>query len=103
MIQLLRIVRAGVVAALAVALAGWGIGRARFGATDAEAAVRVEREIRERVDGIAGTLRAIATRIAAEHDAIRGAPRDQAALRRLFDVVAQALPAESAGAAGATV
>ena len=90
-------------AALAIALAGWGIGRARFGATDAEAASRVEREMRQRADGIGETLRVIATRVAAERDAIRAAPRDPASLRRLFDIIERALPADAAGSAGATV
>jgi signal transduction histidine kinase len=102
-IHLLRVVRAGVVAALAVALAGWGVGRVRFGATDAEAAARVERELRGRVDGMSETLRAIASRVAAERQVIDNAPRDPVSLRRLFDVVAQALPVDSGGAVGATV
>ena len=103
MIHILRIVRAGVVTALAVALGGWGLTRARFGASEADAAARVEREVRQRVDDIAETLRAISSRVVAERDTIRDAPRDQASLRRLFDVVAQALPAAAEGAPGITV
>jgi len=101
--HILRVVRAGLVAALAVALAGWGLTRARFGASDADAAARVERDVRRRVDDIAETLRAISTQVAAERETIRNAPRDQAALRRLFDLTAGALPAGAEGAPGITV
>src|SRR4029077_6435786 len=101
--HILRVVRAGAVAALAVALAGWGVTRARFGASDADAAARVERDVRPRGDGIGDQLRAISTRVAAQRDTIRNAPRDQTALRRLFDVAAEALPADGEGAPGVTV
>jgi hypothetical protein len=64
-----RIVRAGVVAALAAGLAGWTFERARLGASDEAALRRVEAELRERFDATAAALGSMATRVAANPDA----------------------------------
>ena len=58
---------------------------------------RVEAELRQRFDASADTLGALAARVAAERDAIRAAPRDPAAARRLFDAVDAALSGGRAG------
>ena len=94
---ILRIVRAGVVAAVVVALIGYGLERARFGPSDQTALSRIEAELRQRFDASAATLGAIAARVAADEDTGRAAPRDQAALKRLFDKVSAAVPEDEAG------
>ena len=50
------IVRAGLIAALAVAAGGWTLERVRFGASDAEAIARVEAETQQRFDASADNL-----------------------------------------------
>jgi len=102
---ILRIVRAGLAAALAVGLTGWGLGRARFGPSDQSALARVEAELRHRFDRSAATLGTTAARVAADHETARIGPRDQADLKRLFDVVAAAMPddKDEAGRTGLTV
>jgi signal transduction histidine kinase len=100
---LLRIARAGLIAALAAAVAGRALERRRFGASDEEAVARVEQELRQRLDASADTLASIAARVAAAGDAIRAAPHDNTAARRLFDAVDAALPEEQAGRTGITV
>jgi signal transduction histidine kinase len=98
-----RIVRAGIVVALAVALGGWALERVRFGATDEAALTRVEAELRERFDQSADTLGGLAARIAPQTDTIRAAARDAAAVKRLFEVVDAAVPADEVGRTGITV
>jgi signal transduction histidine kinase len=98
---ILRIVRVGFAAALAVGLIGWGLGRARFGPSDQSALSRIEAELRQRFDASAQTLGTIAARVAAEPETARIAPRDQAAVKHLFDIVSAAMPA-NAGRAGPT-
>jgi signal transduction histidine kinase len=102
---ILRIVRVGLAAALAVGLIGWGLGRARFGPSDRSALSRVEAELRQRFDASAATLGTIAARVAAEPETARIAPRDQPAVKHLFDVVAAAMPGDTdeAGRTGLTV
>jgi signal transduction histidine kinase len=100
---ILRIVRAGLVAALAAGLIGYGLERARFGPDDRSALSRVEAELRQRVDASAATLGTIAARLAADPDTTRAAPRDPAALKRLFDTVSAAIPGEDGGRTGITI
>jgi signal transduction histidine kinase len=91
------------VAAVAVGAAGWGAEQVRFGSTDVDAARRVERELRQRLDASADALGIIAARATAERDRIRTAPRDQAEQRRLFDAMLAALPGGDADRTGVTV
>jgi signal transduction histidine kinase len=100
---ILRVARAGVAAALLVAAIGWALERDRFGSTDQEAAAHVESELRQRFDASADTLGAIASRAAAARDAIARAPRDAAAVTRLFDAVDASLSVEQAGRTGVTI
>src|SRR5919108_5018749 len=99
----MRVARAGLAAALLVALAGWAAERYRFGSTDQEAASRVEAELRERFHGSADTLGAIASRAATARGDIGAASRDTGAVARLFDAVERAIPAEQGGRTGVTV
>jgi signal transduction histidine kinase len=98
-----RLVRAGLVAALIVGLAGWAYERARFGASDPDALARIEAELRQRFNASADSLGRIAAGVAAQRGAIKDAPRDPAAARRLFDAVDAALPDEAVGRTGLTV
>ena len=90
----MRIVRVGVAAAVVVGLIGFGVERARLGPNDQSALRRVEAELRQRFDASAATLGTIAARITAQPETARAAPRDQATLKRLFDVVSAAMPEE---------
>jgi hypothetical protein len=100
---ILRVARAGLVAALLVALAGWAVERTRFGASDQDTVLRVERELRQRFEASADTLGAIAAQAAAERGSIRAAPRDRAAVKRLFDAADAALKDEPPGRTGITL
>jgi signal transduction histidine kinase len=100
---ILRIVRVGLAAAVVVGLIGYGVERARLGPSDESALRRVEAELRQRFDASAATLGTIAARIAADPDAARAAPRDQATLKRLFDVVSAAVPDDEEGRTGLTI
>jgi len=100
---ILRIVRVGIAAALVVGLAGYGLERARFGPSDESALNRVEAELRQRFDAGAATIGAIAARVAADPDAARNPPRDQATLKRLFDLVAASVPEDEGGRTGITI
>ncbi|HZT77775.1 MAG TPA: ATP-binding protein [Vicinamibacterales bacterium] len=102
MYPLLRILRAGVLVALAVGVAGWTIERARFGATVADATARVERDVRQQIDGETATLSEMAAQVAALAPEVSRAERDQSALRTLFDRLADEVGAES-GRTGITV
>src|SRR5262249_62127530 len=92
---MLRIVRVGVVAALVAGVAGYGIERSRFGASDAAAVARIEAELRERFDTSAQTVGGIAARVAADQAAATPGMRDQIAVRQLFALAAAAPPAEA--------
>ena len=95
--------RAGIVAALVVGVTGWVVERSRFGADDAAALARVERELRQRLDESAGTLGAAAARVSVARDAIDAAARDQKAHQRLFDAVDAALVDRDAETMGITI
>ena len=103
MTSLLRIVRAGVVAALAAALVGWALERTRFGASEASSIARVQNELRDRLDEAAETLATIAGRISVAPDTLRQAPRDPAIARALFDSVSSALQDQEPGRTGITL
>ena len=100
---LARIVRAGVIVALLVAIGGWALERVRFGATDEAALSRVETELRNRFAASAETLGRLASRITPQTDAIGAASRDTGAVKRLFEAVDAALPDDDAGRTGITV
>ena len=93
----------GVAAAIAAALAGWALERARLGASDDVALQRVEGELRARFDATAATLGSIAARVAADPEVAQPEPRDQAALRRLFGTEASVVPAEETGRTGVSL
>jgi signal transduction histidine kinase len=101
-----RIARLGLVAAAAVALVGWAMGRARFGTSDEEAVARIETELRRQFSASAETLGRIATGLAAQRDAILAATRTQTAAApaaRLFDLVDAALATQDPGRDGLTI
>ena len=95
--------RAGVAAAIVAGVAGFAIERARLGASDATALARVEAELRGRFDASAATLGAIASRLAGDSAVQTTGMRDQAGIRRLFDLSAATLPRDEAGRTGVTV
>ena len=99
----MRIVRVGAAAALAAGLAGWALERARLGPSSETAMRRVEVELRQRFDASATTLGSIAARLAADPETARAGPRDQASVKRLFDVSASAVPPLEAGRTGVTI
>ncbi|HMJ83284.1 MAG TPA: hypothetical protein VK504_08970, partial [Vicinamibacterales bacterium] len=103
MTSIVRVVRVGVLAALAVGLAGWGATRYRFGISDQAALTRVEAELRQQLAASAETLAATTARAVADRDTIRAAARDQAARRRLFDEVEAAVAVEGPGRLGLTI
>ena len=103
MTRIFRVVYVGLAAALIVGVTGYGLERARFGPSDQSALTRVETELRQRFDASAATLGAISARLAAEPDTARAAPRDQASLKRLFDLVTAAMPDEDTGRTGITI
>jgi signal transduction histidine kinase len=98
-----RIARAGLAAALLAGIVGWGLERARFGASDRDALRRIESELRQRLDASADALDAMAARVAQRRDAIAGAARDTAAARELFDAADGALANQETGRTGLTI
>jgi signal transduction histidine kinase len=98
-----RLIRWGLVAAIAAALGGWLLERVRFGATDRDSVARVQTELRHVVDQSAETLGTLAARIASERAAIAQAPRDPAAAKRLFEVVNAAVSGNGADRTGVSV
>ncbi len=98
-----RLAGAGLAVALLVVVASVVLERRRFGASDQASLEHIERELAQRFDASAATLGVIASQVLEGRDLVRAAPHDQAAVRALFDKVADHLPAESAGATGITV
>ncbi|MGE5358383.1 MAG: ATP-binding protein [Bacteroidales bacterium] len=88
--SVLRIVLAGGVVMLVVLLGGWLIERSRLGATDADAFERLERQVRSHVDRSVESLKSMASALASEPGRLTAATDNQAAARRLFDVVDEA-------------
>jgi len=99
----LRVVRIGVLAALAVGVGGWALERQRFGGSNEDAFARIEPEIRDRFAASADALRAIASRVTANRTTLLDAVRDSSQVGRLFDVVDDAIPDEETGRTGLTV
>ena len=95
--------RAGVLVALAVGAAGWAFERARFGASDRDAARRAEPDARRQIDEATAILSSAAAGAARHEATIRDARRDPAALRALFAQLASEIDAQSAGRTGVTV
>jgi signal transduction histidine kinase len=100
---ILRIVRVGVVAAMVVAVSGWGAEYLRFGPSDASALARVERDLRRRFDASAGTLATLAARVASARAIIATASRNPGEAAQLFDIVAAAAADDDTGRTGITV
>jgi len=101
--SIVRVVRVGVLAALAVGVAGWGMTRYRFGTSDQATLARVENQLRQQLGASADTLGAMAARAATDRDAIRAAARDQTARKRLFDAVGAVVASETPGRTGLTI
>jgi signal transduction histidine kinase len=100
---MVRIVRVGMLAALGVGLAGWGVSRHRFGTSDQAALVRVEGELRQQLAASADTLAAMAGRATADRETIRAASRDQTARVRLFDAMGAAVADQGPGRTGLSI
>ena len=98
-----RLARAGLAAAVVVAVAGWAAERVRFGASDQEAVARIAGELRQRFAASADSLGRIAARLVADRTLIASAPRGQVPVARLFDAVDAALAAEEKRGTGVTV
>jgi signal transduction histidine kinase len=101
--DLLRLGAGGLLLAGIAGVVGQAVERARFGADDQASMARIEADLRDRFDRAAATLGSIADRVAASRDVIEDAPRDDAALRRLFDALAAVLPADAVRTTGVTV
>jgi signal transduction histidine kinase len=101
--SLFRLVRAGLVAALVVGVAGMTVGRTRFGRSDEDALRRIESELRARFDASADTLGAIAAALGRRHDLLRTAATDTSAARALFEAADAALGDADGGRTGVTV
>ena len=65
-----RIARAGLAAAVVVAVAGWAVERVRFGASDQDAVARIASELRQRFAASADSLGRIAARVVADRTLI---------------------------------
>ena len=82
-----RVVRAGLVAAVLVALAGFALEQYWFGWSDTASMARVRTELQTRFNRSGEALGRMAAQVSAARDAIRLAPRDSASAKLLFDVV----------------
>ena len=98
-----RTIGAGIIVAAAVAIAGWTIERARFGATDDAAAARIAADIQRRFDDTAATLQRLAAEAAGRPDLIAAAARDTASADDLFDLLRTTLGAQDPGRTGITI
>jgi signal transduction histidine kinase len=85
--SVLRILLIGGLAALAVVLGGWLVGRARLGTSDREGFARLERQVRGQFDEISRSLERMASAVATPPDRLVAAVHDQSAVRALFDAV----------------
>ena len=98
-----RILGIGVAAAVLVGVVGWALERNRFGRNDQASVARVEADLGHRLDTSADMLGSLASRIAAEQELIRAAPRDPEPAGRLFDLLAAAIPIGLSASTGVTV
>ncbi len=101
--RLARIAITGLICAAAVAAAGLGMEVSRLGATDAAMLARVERAVRANFSRMTSQLQQSATSLAAHDADLSSASRDPAAVRRLFDAAAAALPATRTADFGLTI
>ena len=101
--RLTRTIAAGLAVAGLIALVGRTLERQRFGATDQESLVRIERELRERFDTGANTLATLTRTVALSANLIGTAARDKAAAKELFDVLDKALRDEPVPVTGISV
>ncbi len=93
-----RIYLTGLACAVAAALGGIAVERARFGPTDEDAMTRVERSVRAEIDAVASALNDIAASVGREPALFDTAAADPAAgARPLLDRADQALQARTAG------
>ena len=93
-----RIYLTGLACAVAAALGGIAVERARFGPTDEDAMTRVERSVRAEIDSVASALSDIAASVGREPALFDTAAADPAAgARPLLDRADQALQARTAG------
>jgi signal transduction histidine kinase len=98
-----RLAAVGVAAVALVAVTGELMSRLRFGATDEDAVARARSEVEERFNRAAQALNARAARVAPAPEDVQAASYDVATVRRLFERLDRALPAESRSTAGITV
>ena len=77
--------------------------RVRIGRTDQDAVRRIQTELRDRFKQSSETLGRVAALVSGEREAIRAAPRDAAAARRLFDAADAALPDDETARTGISV
>ncbi len=93
-----RIYLTGLACAVAAAVGGIWIERARFGPTEQEARARVERSVRVEIESVASALHEIAASVGREPALFDTAAADPAAgARPLLDRADQALQARTAG------
>jgi signal transduction histidine kinase len=97
-----RFVVGGIVVAVVVGLSGGVVERIRFGATDNDTLLRVEAELRAQFDTDSTLLSTVASQTLSRQEAVRAALLDPSD-KRLFEAVAEALPADQAGRVGVTV
>src|SRR5688572_21196194 len=93
-----RILLFGVIAALLVAAGGWLLQRARLGADDAAARLRVEADVRQTFERMASGLRDLAAAVADPALVRASAAEDASVSRRLFAAAAEGLAAGEPGA-----
>ncbi len=86
-----RLLAAGIVASLATLAAGYGLTRARLGASDDNAFARVEQEIRSTFAQESSELTQATEQIAARRDLLLSPPASETARRALFDAADSAL------------
>ncbi len=92
-----RIYLTGLACAVAAAVGGIAIERARFGPTEEEARARVERSVRVEIESVSGALREIAASVGREPALFDTAAADPAGSRPLLDRADQALQTRTAG------
>ena len=98
-----RIGRVGIASAAVLAVSSWGIGRLRFGASDADTVARVEGELGRQFAASAENLGRVASQLPVDWTTVNSATHVPALARRLFDVVEAALPDKEAGRTGITL
>jgi signal transduction histidine kinase len=98
-----RLVAAGLVAALAVAVAGPLFERARFGPDDRASIAKIDAELGDRFDSSAGRLGTLAAVFEASHELVRDAARDLSAARHLFERADAALLPQERATTGITI